>query len=82
MTMPNERTRAVLAVGEFLRRLSSAYTKDGIKKIPLAVRAEALALLRHYPIPTDLMFAADNFDSATVEHFLDERDKENSIAQP
>ena len=76
MTLPNERTRAVLWAGEFLRRLVSPYGKDGIKKIPKELRKQALAILRHYPLPTDLMYAERSFDAATVEAFLAQRDAE------
>lgn len=58
MTVPYERSRAVLATAEFLRRLASPYTQDGLKKIPTDVRAEARALLRHYPLPYELHVAA------------------------
>lgn len=75
MTLPNERTRAVIYVGEFLRRLSSPYVEGGIKRIPAAVRAEARALLRHYPFPTDLLYADDNFDKDEVTEFLTAREK-------
>jgi hypothetical protein len=34
---------------EFLVRLASPFVESGIKKIRREVRAEALALLRHYP---------------------------------
>lgn len=50
MTLPAERTRAVLQAREFLARLVSPYVPGGIKKIPRAVRQEALRVLRHYPM--------------------------------
>lgn len=58
MTVPYERTRAVFAAAEFLRRLASPYGANAIKKIPAEVRAEARRLLRHYPHPYDLHAAA------------------------
>jgi len=70
MTLPDERTRAVIAAHEFLTRLGSPYNKNGIKKIPKAVREEALNILRHFPRPYDLHAAAqcapDVFDAQTV----------------
>lgn len=58
MTLPYERSKAVLATADFLRRLASPYTENGLKKIPKDVRAEALRLLRHYPHPYELHEAA------------------------
>lgn len=46
MTLPAERTRAVILAGEFLHRLSTAHH---IKRIPTPVRKIARALRRHYP---------------------------------
>jgi hypothetical protein len=62
MTMPNERTAAVLRAGEFLYRLVSPYREDGIKKIPKAVRQEALSVLRHYPSLVDMLTPETSFD--------------------
>ena len=49
MTLPEQSERAVAATREFLVRLCSPYVEGGIKGIRREVRAEALALLRHYP---------------------------------
>ena len=49
MTLPEQSDRAVAQTREFLVRLASPYGEDGIKGIRREVRAEALALLRHYP---------------------------------
>ena len=49
MTLPEQSDRAVAQTREFLVRLSSPYVEGGIKGIRREVRAEALALLRHYP---------------------------------
>ena len=49
MTLPEQSDRAVKQTREFLVRLVSPYVEDGIKGIRREVRAEALALLRHYP---------------------------------
>jgi hypothetical protein len=64
MTMPCERTRAVIRASQFLARLSSPYG-GGIKGIPRAVRQEARAILRHYPMWFDLG-RRDAFDAAAA----------------
>jgi hypothetical protein len=43
MTIPFERTRAVIQTREFLQALQKT------PRVPAAVRVEALQLLRHYP---------------------------------
>jgi hypothetical protein len=48
MTLPSERTRAVIRARDFLFRLCSPHG-GGIKRIPSEVREEARRLLRHYP---------------------------------
>ena len=50
MTLPEQSDRAVAQTREFLVRLSSPYVEGGIKGIRREVRAEALRLLRHYPL--------------------------------
>jgi hypothetical protein len=50
MTLPEQSDRAVAATREFLVRLASPYGEGAIKGIRREVRAEALALLRHYPL--------------------------------
>ena len=49
MTLPEQSDRAVAQTREFLVRLASPYGEGAIKGIRREVRAEALALLRHYP---------------------------------
>lgn len=49
MTLPEQSDRAVKQTRAFLLRLASPYVEHGIKGIRKEVRAEALALLRHYP---------------------------------
>jgi hypothetical protein len=51
MTLPDERYRAVMQTARFLKALS--YSSE-IKRVPLAVRQEARALLRHYPSEYDM----------------------------
>ena len=54
MTLPDERYRAVRHTQQFLVRLAGG----GYPRVPKAVRAEAGALLRHYPLEYDMNRAA------------------------
>lgn len=54
MTMPNERTRAVMQTRELLQELALAGPKAGI---PESLRREARRLLRHYPGSADMNLA-------------------------
>lgn len=49
MTMPNERTRAIIETRMFLRGLVSPGVLPRLPPVTSAVREEARALLRHYP---------------------------------
>jgi len=51
MTLPDERYRAVMQTARFLQALSHS---SELKRIPLKVRQEARALLRHYPNEYDM----------------------------
>lgn len=51
MTMPNERTRAVIQTGEFLLELSQD------SSLPERIRRDAKFLLRHYPNPFQMLLA-------------------------
>ena len=77
MTMPYERTHAVIHAVEFLTRLVSPYNKNGIKKIPKEVRQEALRVLRHFPRPFDIYAAAqcapDVFDPDAILRYDEAR---------
>jgi hypothetical protein len=67
--MPNQRTRAVINAGEFLRRLASPYG-GGIKGVRKEIREEARSLLRHYPLTVDLL-RPDAWCSDTAREFLE-----------
>jgi hypothetical protein len=54
MTLPDERYRAVRMTEQFLRDLASGR----YKRVPVAVRKEAAACLRHYPSEWDMQAAA------------------------
>lgn len=49
MTMPSERTRAVIHAGEFLQELSHS--------LPESFRRQASGLLRHYPSREEMLLA-------------------------
>ena len=59
MTMPRERTQAVLIVERFLMDL-----RDPKKypRIPKAVREEASRLLKHYPSQYDMKYIDESFE--------------------
>lgn len=69
MTLPCQRTRAVLHARDFLLRLSSPYAPDGLKGIPAAVRQEARGVLRHFPTAFDVV-QRDAFDERVVEDWF------------
>lgn len=59
MTLPSERTNAVLRVERFLLDL-----RDPKKypRIPKVVREEASRLLKHYPSQFDMMYIDESFE--------------------
>jgi hypothetical protein len=71
MTLPCERTRALIGVKQFLARLASAYAPGGIKNVPKVVREEARRLLRHYPTPMDVLLP-EHWDQQTVDAYYDD----------
>jgi hypothetical protein len=77
MTLPYERTRAVIHAVDFLTRLVSPYNENGIKKIPKEVRQEALRVLRHFPRSYDLYAAAkaapDVFDLQEILRNMEDK---------
>lgn len=82
MTLPDQRTRAVISAAEFLTRLTSPYVKGGLKKIPKAVRDEALAILRHFPRPYDLHAAAKACPDVFAEQEILRYDEEQQPPPP
>lgn len=75
MTLPNERTRAVIYTREFLTRLASARGANAIKRVPAEVRAEARRLLKHFPSPVDLRDPARSFDIHAATCFFSGADE-------
>ena len=69
MTLPAERTRAVLRARDFLLRLASPYVPGGIKRIPSEVRSEAMRILRHYPAGWSLVDPEAFDEDAIAEHY-------------
>jgi hypothetical protein len=57
MTMPDERTRALLAAGEFLTELRDSLKTPGV---PEVIREYALRVLRHYPDRREIEIIAHN----------------------
>ena len=64
MTMPFERTRAVVNTEGFLRNLSDKAVTPGL---PKAIRETAKRLLRHYPSPDDLKTVNRAWDDRFVK---------------
>ena len=65
MTLPIERTNAVLNVERFLMDL-----RDPKKypRVPRAVREEAGRLLRHYPSKYNMAYIKDSFEEVDYEN--------------
>jgi hypothetical protein len=68
MTLPDERYRAVMQTAKFLQALS--YSSE-IKRVPLAVRQQARALLRHYPSEYDMKKASQTSADIFAERMED-----------
>jgi|APFre7841882793_1041355.scaffolds.fasta_scaffold04179_5 hypothetical protein len=62
MTMPFERTRAVILTEQFLKDLSDPAKTP---RVPGSIRGRARSLLRHYPMAFDMDQAIAN--ESTVE---------------
>jgi hypothetical protein len=75
MTVPAERTRAVILARDFLVALACP---SGIKRIPTAVRQQARSLLKHYPIWADLG-RDDVWDESTAERTAKQLEDENIL---
>lgn len=75
MTLPDQRTRAVIWAQSFLRRLGNAYAEDGVKKIPSSVRKEARAILRHFPFPMELK--GKHFCDKVIDEYYAELDRQS-----
>jgi len=58
MTMPDERTRAVVYTGEFL---VSLLDPSKTPKVPYEIRVRAGRALRHYPTAVDFVLGPKQF---------------------
>lgn len=58
MTLPDERTRAILAA----RRLLADLATGEEKRVPRATRDRARACLRHFPLPCEVEWIAEAAD--------------------
>lgn len=76
MTLPYERTRAVIRAREFLERLMLPPRAGGIGDISGDVRREARWILRHYPHPFEIC-REDSFDPAAVEEHVERMESLN-----
>ena len=68
MTLPCERTNAVLNVERFLMDLSNPRKTP---RVPSEVRKQARNLLRHYPRKFDMMDPAESFKAITEWSYED-----------
>jgi len=59
MTLPDERTRAVLSAGDFLLDLLDPKKTP---RVPLSVRRRASAVLHHFPDSLSFAFGPDQFE--------------------
>lgn len=55
MTLPDERYRAVMWASRFLQEI--AHDRKKYPRLPVAVRQEAMTILRHFPSSVDLKMA-------------------------
>jgi hypothetical protein len=67
MTLPDERYRAVKSAQQFLSRLAGG----DYPRVPKAVRDEARAVLRHYPLDWDMKRAAEGAPHVFQERMED-----------
>lgn len=70
MTLPIERTHAVLNVERFLMDLRDSKKTP---RVPSEVRKRASSLLKHYPRKFDMMDPADSFEA--IEEWSYEEDR-------
>lgn len=80
MTMPDERTRAVINTRKFL---SDLLNSKATPKVPKEIREKAYRLLKHYPTAFYIKMAASGdlevFDKTEATRLTDEETKQFSI---
>lgn len=69
MTLPVERTRAVLETEKFLHRLCDPKVTPGL---PKKIRFDARSLLRHYPTASDLHLTNQGWSNKTLAFVMSE----------
>ena len=67
MTLPDERYRAVMTTRKFLQQLAGGE----FSRVPKAVRAQALACLRHFPSSWEMDVLADARPDIVTRHMED-----------
>jgi hypothetical protein len=67
MTMPDERTRALLLAGKLLAELASPLKTPGV---PDSIRESARHVLRHYPDKGDIVGIADQAERGALSGSL------------
>ena len=75
MTLPIERTNAVLNVERFLMDLCNP---KKTKRVPSEVRDRARSLLKHYPRKFDMMDPVESFEPIT-EWSYEDKDTEVTV---
>lgn len=73
MTLPYERTRAVISAQEFLRKILVPPSCGGFAGIPKAVRQEARWVLKHFPMPCELALP-ESWDAEEVARYYADRE--------
>jgi hypothetical protein len=63
MTLPYERTNALLSARDFLLRLMLSPSAGGLERIRSEIRAEARGILKHFPMPHEMQIAAEECPS-------------------
>jgi hypothetical protein len=68
MTLPYERTRAVLETEQFLIRLITPKVTPGLPKL---IRQQAKSLLRHYPGRSDFAVVSNGWEDKFVHVMIE-----------
>ena len=80
MTLPYERTRAVINAQDFLLKILVPPSCGGFAGIPKAVRQEARWVLKHYPAPCELALP-ESWDAEEVQRYYIAQEQ-NQAGQP
>lgn len=80
MTMPYERTRAVINAQDFLLKILLPPGAGGFAGIPKAVRQEARWVLKHYPMPCEIPLP-QSWDAQEVARYYAAQDA-HAVSHP